>query len=93
MSNHSGTRCSQRHKHPGSVEKSSTKCGDNGDVITGSVCNCDEYFDLILGYKLVSSKKLKHVTDYRPLHYGVKFDPTRPFTLQNRGSLLRVNVI
>ena len=45
---------------------------------------------LILGYKLVSRKKLKNVTDYRPLHYGVEFDPTRPFTLQNRGSLLRV---
>ena len=83
MSDHSETHCSQRHKHPGPVEKNSTKSGDNSDVIIGGVCSCGEYFDLILGYKLVSSKKLKNVTDNRPLHYGVKFDPTRPFTLQN----------
>ena len=78
MSNHSETRCSQRHKHPGPVEKSSTKSGDNCDVIIGSVCSFGEYFDLILGYKMVLSKKLKNVTNYRPLHYGVKFDPTWP---------------
>ena len=89
MSNHSETHCSQRHKHFGPVEKSSTKSGDNCDVAIGSVCSCGEYFDLILGNKLVSSKNLKNVTDYRPLHYGVKFDPTRPFALQNRGGLLR----
>ena len=90
MFNHSETRCSQRHKHPGPVEKSLTKSGDNCDVITGSVCSCGEYFDLILSYKLVSSKKLKSVTDYRTLHCRLKFDPTRPFTLQNRGGLLKV---
>ena len=81
MSNHSETRSSRRHKHPGPVEKSSTKSGDNCDVIIGNDCSCGEYFDLILDYKLVSSKKLKNVTDYRPTHYGVKFDPTGPFTL------------
>ena len=79
MSNHSETHCLQHHKHPGPVEKNLTKSGDNCDVIIGSVCSCGEYFDLILGYKLVSSKKLENGTDYCPLHYGVKFDPTRPF--------------
>ena len=92
MSNHSQARCSQHHKYPSPVEKSSTKSGGNCDVIIGSVCSCGDYFDLILGYKLVSSKKLKNVTDYRPLHYGVKFDPTRPFTSQNRGGILRIKV-
>ena len=91
MFNHYETRCSQLHKHPGPVEKSSTKSGDKCDVILGSVCSCGEYFDLILSYKLVLSKKLKNVTDYRPLHCGIKFHPTRPFTLQNQGGLFRAN--
>ena len=81
MSNHSETRCSQRHKYLGPVEKSSTKNRNNRDVVIDSVCSCSEYFDLILGYKLVSltltSKNLKILIG-KFFYYCLKFCQIMP---------------